>query len=221
MSARNWSETHWLVRSTRGGGRPKSGEGGIASPVRQCLGASLEKLHGFTGERFRGLGEARVQQKGGGHDGRAWAGMAGGGARFSRRTPVILGLGGARGVRFQRLRPLDTFIGEGTARVRGARRPRAGRALPRPVRARPVRQAIEHVAICFCPSSSAHRLKIFANLAMIAAQDLLPRQSFVVCARKSSGLGQCTESCRVTKVAVSQGESRGKTAPKLCQMKLV
>jgi hypothetical protein len=65
MSARNWSETHWLVRSTRGGGRPKSGEGGIASPVRQCLGASLEKLHGFTGERFRGLGEARVQQKGG------------------------------------------------------------------------------------------------------------------------------------------------------------
>jgi hypothetical protein len=62
---------------------------------------------------------------------------------------------------------------------------------------------------------------MFANLGMITAQDLLPRQSFVVCVWKSSGLGQCTESCRVTKVAVSQGESRGKTTPKLSQMKLV
>jgi hypothetical protein len=56
---------------------------------------------------------------------------------------------------------------------------------------------------------------------MITAQDFLPRQSFVVCVWKSSGLGQCTESCRVTKAAVSQGEFRGKTAPKLSQMKLV
>jgi hypothetical protein len=54
-------------------------------------------------------------------------------------------------------------------------RPRAGRALPRPVHTRPVRQAIEHLALCFYPSSSAHRLKIFANLGMITAQDLLPR----------------------------------------------
>jgi hypothetical protein len=97
----------------------------------------------------------------------------------------------------------------------------AGGALPWPVRARPVWQAIEHVAFCFCPSSSAYRLKIFANLGMITAQDFLPRQSFVVCVWKSSGLGQCTESCRVTKAAVSQGEFRGKTAPKLSQMKLV
>jgi hypothetical protein len=40
-----------------------SGEGGTASPVRQCLGSSLEKLHDFTGKRSRGLGEAGVQQK--------------------------------------------------------------------------------------------------------------------------------------------------------------
>jgi hypothetical protein len=75
----------------------------------------------------------------------------------------------------QRLMPLEAFIGEGTAQARRAGRPRTGRALPRPVRARPVRQAIEHVPFCFCPSSSAHRLKIFANLGMITAQDLLPR----------------------------------------------
>jgi hypothetical protein len=41
-----------------------SGEGESASPVRQCLGSSLEKLHGFTGKRSRGWGEAGVQQKG-------------------------------------------------------------------------------------------------------------------------------------------------------------
>jgi hypothetical protein len=118
---------------------------------------------------------------------------------------VISGLGEARGVRCQRLRSLEAFIGEGTAKARRTGRPRVGRALPRPVRARLVRQAIEHVAFCFCPSSSAYRLNIFANLGMITAQDLIPRQSFVVCVWKSSGLGQCTESCRVTKVAVSQG----------------
>jgi hypothetical protein len=75
----------------------------------------------------------------------------------------------------QRLRPLGAFIGEGEEQTRGAGRPRAGRALPWPVRARPVRQAIEHVAFCFCPSSSAHRLKIFVYLGMITAQDLLSR----------------------------------------------
>jgi hypothetical protein len=105
----------------------------------------------------------------------------------------------------QRLRPLEAFIGEGKVQTRGAGRPRVGRALPRPVRARPVRQAIEHVALCFCPSSGAHRLKIFTYLGMITAQDLLPRQSFFVYVWKSSGLRLCKESCRVTKVAVSQG----------------
>jgi hypothetical protein len=104
----------------------------------------------------------------------------------------------------QQLRPLEAFIGEGEVQTHGAGRPRVGgRAVP--VRARSVRQAFEHVALCFCPSSSAHRLKIFAYLGMITAQDLLSRQSFVVYVWKSSGLGMCTESCRVTKVAVSQG----------------
>ena len=55
---------HRIALSTRGGGRPKSGEGGSASPVRQCLGSSLEKLHGFTGKQSKGWGEAGGQQKG-------------------------------------------------------------------------------------------------------------------------------------------------------------
>jgi hypothetical protein len=100
-----------------------------------------------------------------------------------------LWLGRGAGCAVPTAKALDAFIGEGTTQARRAGRPRAGRALPRPVRAPPVMQAIEHVAFCFCPSSSAHRLKIFVNLGMIAAQDLLPRQSFVVCVWKSSGLG--------------------------------
>jgi hypothetical protein len=43
-------------------------------------------------------------------------------------------------------------------------------------------------------------------LGMITAQDLLSRQSFAVYVWKSSGLGLCTESCRVSKVAVLQGQ---------------
>jgi hypothetical protein len=55
---------HRIAWSTHGGGRSKSGEGESASPVRQCLGSSLEKLHGFTGKRSKGWGEAGVQQRG-------------------------------------------------------------------------------------------------------------------------------------------------------------
>jgi hypothetical protein len=55
---------HRIALSTRGGGRQKSGEGGSASPVRQCLGSSLEKLHGFMRKRSRGWGEARVNRRG-------------------------------------------------------------------------------------------------------------------------------------------------------------
>jgi hypothetical protein len=61
--------------------------------------------------------------------------MAGGGARFSRRTPVIFGSGGARGVRCQRLRPLGRIYrrghdtgARGKATTRGAR---AAAASPR------------------------------------------------------------------------------------------
>jgi hypothetical protein len=49
--------------------------------------------------------------------------MAGGGARFSRRTPTILGSGEARGVRCQRLRPLGRIYRQGHGRgVRGGGR---------------------------------------------------------------------------------------------------
>jgi hypothetical protein len=58
--------------------------------------------------------------------------MAGGGARFPHRTPVISGLGGALGARVQTAKAFGAFIGEGEVQTRGA-----GRTLPWPVRARP------------------------------------------------------------------------------------
>jgi hypothetical protein len=88
---------HRIALPTRGGGRPKSGEGESASQVRQCLGSSLEKLHNFMGKRSRGWGSTG----GVGHNGHARAEMAGSGACFPRRTPVISGSGGALGARVQ------------------------------------------------------------------------------------------------------------------------
>jgi hypothetical protein len=54
---------HQVARSTRGGGRPKSGEVVLAAPVGQGLGSSLEKLHGLPGKLSKGSGEAGGRRK--------------------------------------------------------------------------------------------------------------------------------------------------------------
>jgi hypothetical protein len=46
MGARNWTETHRLALSTRGGERPKSGEVDLGPPVKSGLVRGLGKLHG-------------------------------------------------------------------------------------------------------------------------------------------------------------------------------
>jgi hypothetical protein len=53
-------------------------------------------------EAIQGLGRGWGSTEKAGHDGRARAEMAGGGARFSQRTPVISGSSGARGVQVQK-----------------------------------------------------------------------------------------------------------------------
>jgi hypothetical protein len=55
MSARNWSETHWIARSTRGGGRPKSGEVDLGPPVKSGRVRGLGKLHGLLAELAEAL----------------------------------------------------------------------------------------------------------------------------------------------------------------------
>jgi hypothetical protein len=54
VGARNWRMAHCVTRSTRDGGRPKSGGVALASPVRQCLGSSLENLPNLSGKPSRG-----------------------------------------------------------------------------------------------------------------------------------------------------------------------
>jgi hypothetical protein len=84
---------HRIARSTSGRGRPKSGEGDLGSPVKFCRVLELGKLHGplvKLTERPAQLGRswselAAVAE--------AWALMVGGGAAFSRRSPVNFGLG--------------------------------------------------------------------------------------------------------------------------------
>jgi hypothetical protein len=46
VCARNLRMTHRIARSTRGRGRPKSGEDDLGSPVRFCRVRELGKLHG-------------------------------------------------------------------------------------------------------------------------------------------------------------------------------
>jgi hypothetical protein len=66
MGARNWTETHWLARSMRGGGRSKSGEVDLGPPVKFGLVRGLGKLHGLLAE----LAEALARLGGG------WGGLA-------------------------------------------------------------------------------------------------------------------------------------------------
>jgi hypothetical protein len=66
MGARNWSETHWIARSTRGGGRPKSGEVDLGPPVKSGRVRGLGKLHGLLAELAEAL--ARLED--------GWSGLA-------------------------------------------------------------------------------------------------------------------------------------------------
>jgi hypothetical protein len=55
VGARNWSETHWIARSTRGGGRPKSSEVDLGPPVKSGRVRGLGKLHGLLAELAEAL----------------------------------------------------------------------------------------------------------------------------------------------------------------------
>jgi hypothetical protein len=66
MSAREWTETHWIARSTRDGGRPKSGDVDLGPPVKSGRVRGLGKLLGLLAE----LAEALACPKDG------WSGLA-------------------------------------------------------------------------------------------------------------------------------------------------
>jgi hypothetical protein len=64
VGARNWSKTHWIARSTRGGGRPKSGEVDLGPPVKSGRVRGLGKLHRLLAELAEAL--ARLEDGWGG-----------------------------------------------------------------------------------------------------------------------------------------------------------
>ena len=78
MSERNWAETHWIARSTRGGGRPKSGEVDLGLPVKSCRVRGLGKLHGPLAELAEALACSEDGWSGLATVAKALAAMAGG-----------------------------------------------------------------------------------------------------------------------------------------------
>jgi hypothetical protein len=192
-----------VARSTRGGRRPKSGEGDPAAPVRQGLGSCLEKLHGSTGKLSRGSSEASCL--------REWL-AAVASARVARAGGVELA--GSKSWVWEVRRGAEWSVAHPRwlyRRGRGARsgvdqRGRAG--AHGSVRARGLActgasATVEHVAHCFCSCSNADRLHIFTNLGKIAMQYLFPDVSFVVYVWEPRGFRPCIVSCRVLKLPVS------------------
>jgi hypothetical protein len=167
-----------IARSTRAGGRPKSNEDDLGSPVKFCRVRGLGKLHGllakltewlaWLGSDWRELAtvaEARVV-------------MAGGGAACSRRSPVNLARAGLESARGGTAEAWGCFIG--MARCTSGRGPASGRG--RALRSEGARTGMNRACqpqsntwnCCFCPSSNADWAQIFANLGKIAVKDLFP-----------------------------------------------
>jgi hypothetical protein len=138
-----------VTLSTRSGGVTNSGEHDCTIPVALVLGSSSGKLQGLLGELYEGSDRAKV-----GGDGLATAGALGWLWRVVGRSPELRAgsekLGAVRRRQRGRWQCLGVgFIathrhctGMGTEVADHMR----GRARQRPVRARPVRQGIEHVA---------------------------------------------------------------------------
>jgi hypothetical protein len=57
VGARNLKMAHQKAWSTRGGGRPKSGEGDLELPVKFCWVRGLGKLHGLMVKLIEGLAQ--------------------------------------------------------------------------------------------------------------------------------------------------------------------
>jgi hypothetical protein len=98
VSARNLRMAHRIARSTRGRGRPKSGEGDLGSLVRFCRVRELGKLHGPLAKLTKGQAQLRRGWSELAAMAEAWAVMAGGG-ELAGAKGGCLASEGERGVR--------------------------------------------------------------------------------------------------------------------------
>jgi hypothetical protein len=195
------------ARSTRGGGRPKFGEGDLEPPVMFCRVRGLGKLHelmvkltewlAWLGSDWRELAMVAEARK-------AWWAVARHARGEFRWSLAWAGLVSARGGMTE---ARGCFIG--TAWCTSGCGPASAhrRALGSAGARTGVNQGCQPRSNtwnrCFCPSSIADWAQIFTNLGKIAVKDLFPWQCFVFCVWTSRGFRLGTESCSVTKVLVS------------------
>jgi hypothetical protein len=170
MGARNWSETHWIAQSTRGGGKPKSGEVDLGPLVKSGRVRGLGKLHGLLAE----LAEALACPEDG------WGGLA---TKLWRQwraelsspelresgwpVRVSAGRSGARLGRLYRYGAVHgrSWTGECARACTGRRGARTGVN-------RGCQPRSNTCSRCLCPCSSADWEQIFANLGKIVVKDL-------------------------------------------------
>jgi hypothetical protein len=93
VCARNQKMTQWIARSTRAGGRPKSGVSDLGPPVKFCRVRGLGKLHELMVKLTEWLARLRSDWRELATVAEARVVMAGGGAACSRRSPANLGSG--------------------------------------------------------------------------------------------------------------------------------
>jgi hypothetical protein len=152
MRTRNRKMVRWFTRSTCSGGVTNSGERERTVPAGLVLGSSLGRLHGLSRKLSEGSDRAEV-----GGNGLATAGALGRLWRVTGRSPELRagsgrlgamrrGGGGEQGRRPCMWAGCIATRGHGTGAGTGATDHTRGRARQRPVRARLVRQGIEHVA---------------------------------------------------------------------------
>ena len=89
---------HRRARSTRGGGRPKSGEGDLPLPVKFCQVRGLGKLHGPMAELTEALARLGGDWSGLATVAEALAAMAGGKELAGAKEGCLAG-GGERGAK--------------------------------------------------------------------------------------------------------------------------
>jgi hypothetical protein len=90
--------THWIARSTRAGGRPKSGEDDLGSPVKFYRVRAHGKLHVPPAKLTEGQARLGSNWSGLATVAKAWAVMAGG-RELARAKEGRLASEGKHGVR--------------------------------------------------------------------------------------------------------------------------
>jgi hypothetical protein len=167
-----------IARSTRGGGRPNSGEDDLGPPVKFCRVRGLGKLHKLLAkltERMAQLGSDRRRLATVAEARKAWLVVAQRARGEFRRSLAWAGLVSARGGTTE---ARGCFIG--TARCTGGCGPASarGRALGSAGARTGVNRGCQPRSNtwnrCFCPSSNADWAQIFVNLGKIAVKDLFP-----------------------------------------------